>query len=31
VDGTDEGDWADEENDDGDIEDKAYAGLLPLG
>ncbi|MCM8151378.1 protein kinase domain-containing protein, partial [Enterobacter roggenkampii] len=29
VDGTDEGDWADEENDDGDIEDKAYAGLLP--
>ena len=29
VDGTDEGDWADEENDDGDVEDKAYAGLLP--
>jgi len=29
VDGTDEGDWADEENDDEDIEDKAYAGLLP--
>lgn len=29
VDGTDEGDWADEENDDEDIEDRAYAGLLP--
>ena len=29
VDGTDEGDWADEENDDEDIEDKAYAGLFP--
>lgn len=29
VNGTDEGDWADEENDDEDIEDKAYAGLLP--
>ncbi|GAM10462.1 serine/threonine-protein kinase pkn5 [Geobacter sp. OR-1] len=28
VDGTDEGDWADDENDDGDIEDKAYAGLF---
>lgn len=29
VDGMDEGDWADEENGDGDVEDKAYAGLLP--
>jgi serine/threonine protein kinase len=29
VDGTDEGDWADEKNDDEDIEDKAYAGLFP--
>ncbi len=29
VDGTDKGDWADEENDDEDIEDKAYAGQLP--
>ncbi len=29
VDGTDEGDWADEENDDENIEDKAYAGLFP--
>lgn len=29
VDGTDEGDWADEESDDEDIEDKAYAGLFP--
>ncbi len=29
VDGTDEGDWADEENDVEDIEDKAYAGLFP--
>jgi len=29
VDGTDEGDWADEENDGEDIEDKAYAGLFP--
>ena len=29
VDETDEGDWADEENDDEDIEDKAYAGLFP--
>ncbi|EGR1697767.1 lipopolysaccharide kinase [Vibrio parahaemolyticus] len=29
VDGTDEGDWADEENYDEDIEDKAYAGLFP--
>ncbi len=29
VDGTDDGDWADEENDDEDIEDKAYAGLFP--
>jgi len=29
VDGTDEGDWADEENNDEDIEDKAYAGLFP--
>jgi len=29
VDGTDEGDWADEENDDEDVEDKAYAGLFP--
>ncbi len=27
--GTDEGDWADEENDDEDIEGKAYAGLFP--
>jgi len=27
--GTDEGDWADEGNDDEDIEDKAYAGLFP--
>ena len=24
-----EGDWADEENDDGDIEEKAYAGMFP--
>jgi len=29
VDGTDEGDWADEENDEENIEDKAYAGLFP--
>lgn len=29
VDGTDEGDWADEENDGEDVEDKAYAGLFP--
>lgn len=29
VDGTDEGDWADEENEGEDIEDKAYAGLFP--
>ncbi len=29
VDGTDEGDWADEENDGEDVEDKAYAGLYP--
>ncbi len=29
VDGTDEGDWADEENDNENIEDKAYAGLFP--
>lgn len=29
VDGTDEGDWADDENYDQDIEDKAYAGLFP--
>ncbi|GAD89536.1 MULTISPECIES: hypothetical protein [Vibrio] len=29
VDGTDEGDWADEENDSEDVEDKAYAGLFP--
>jgi serine/threonine protein kinase len=29
VDGTDEGDWADEKNDDEDVEDKAYAGLFP--
>ncbi|MCS6210415.1 protein kinase domain-containing protein [Shewanella baltica] len=29
VDGTDEGDWADEGNDGEDIEDKAYAGLFP--
>lgn len=29
VDGTDEGDWADTENDDEDIEEKAYAGLYP--
>lgn len=29
VDGTDEGDWADDENDDEDIEEKAYAGLFP--
>ena len=29
VDGSDEGDWADEENDDEDVEDKAYAGLFP--
>ena len=29
VDGTDDGDWADEENDDEDVEDKAYAGLFP--
>ena len=29
VDGTDEGDWADEENDGEDIEDKAYAGFFP--
>lgn len=29
VDGTDEVDWADEENNDEDIEDKAYAGLFP--
>ncbi len=28
VDGTDEGDWADDENDDEDIEEKAYAGLF---
>lgn len=25
----DDGDWADDENDEGDIEEKAYAGLLP--
>jgi serine/threonine protein kinase len=29
VDGSDEGDWADDENDVEDIEEKAYAGLLP--
>ncbi|HAS3594212.1 TPA: lipopolysaccharide kinase [Vibrio cholerae] len=29
VDGTDEGDWADEENDGEDVEDKAYTGLFP--
>lgn len=29
VDGTDGGDWADEENNDEDIEEKAYAGLFP--
>ncbi|MCX4039892.1 serine/threonine protein kinase [Aeromonas hydrophila] len=29
VDGTDESDWADEENDGEDVEDKAYAGLFP--
>lgn len=29
VDGTDEGDWADEENDGEDVENKAYAGLFP--
>lgn len=29
ADGTDESDWADDENDDEDIEEKAYAGLLP--
>lgn len=29
VDGTDDGDWADEENDGEDVEDKAYAGLFP--
>ena len=29
VDGTDEGDWADDENDDKDVEEKAYAGLFP--
>jgi serine/threonine protein kinase len=29
VDGTDEGDWADDENDDEDVEEKAYAGLFP--
>ena len=29
VDGTDEGDWSDDENGDEDIEEKAYAGLFP--
>ncbi|MDM1782884.1 MULTISPECIES: protein kinase domain-containing protein [Acinetobacter] len=29
VDGTDEGDWADQENGEEDIEDSAYAGLFP--
>lgn len=29
VDGTGEGDWADDENDDEDIEEKAYAGFFP--
>jgi serine/threonine protein kinase len=29
VDGTDEGDWADDENDDEDVEEKAFAGLFP--
>lgn len=29
VDGTGEDDWADEDNDDEDVEDKAYAGFLP--
>lgn len=29
VDGIDEGDWADDENDEEGVEDKAYAGLLP--
>jgi len=29
VDGTDEGDWADEDIDSEDAEDKAYAGLFP--
>lgn len=29
VDGEDEGDWADDENTDEDIEDRAYAGFLP--
>ena len=31
VDGTDEGDWADEENDDEDIEDKSLCRIVPLG
>jgi serine/threonine protein kinase len=29
VDGTDDGDWADDENDGEDVEEKAYAGLFP--
>lgn len=29
VDGTDEGDWADDKNEDENIEEKAYAGLFP--
>ena len=29
VDGTDDGDWADDENDEEDIEEKAYAGFFP--
>ena len=29
VDGADEGDWADDENDGEDVEEKAYAGLFP--
>ena len=29
VDGTDEGDWADDQNDGEDIEEKAYAGFFP--
>ncbi|MBF0314284.1 MAG: lipopolysaccharide kinase [Oligoflexia bacterium] len=29
VDGTDDADWADDENDDMDIEEKAYAGFFP--
>lgn len=29
VDGSDEGDWANEENDEEDVEDRAYAGFFP--